>query len=284
MAPAATGTRPTTYLALAPAAQHAEYPVEDERGQVFNQAADYVELRGAGDVTFRFQGAAETQLVATQPPTGRRFWLTPRADDANPRLTGQFDLAALAPGTPVTMTVEMWHDIEENYDYGYVLASRDGAEWSISPGQGTRTDNPVGNNLGAGYTGRSLDALGAPGWRQEVFDLSAYAGGPLWVQFSYVTDDGYNAPGWAIDDVAIPALGYAEDFEGPRRRLGDARAGSSPTTCCPRAGSCRCWNSPATASPPCAGFPWTRRASQNSQSPASAPAAPPSSPSAPSRP
>jgi hypothetical protein len=200
---------------LAPAARHQQYPVEDSQGQAFNQATDYLVLEGAGDVTFRFQGAPETRLVATTPPAGRRFWLTPRADDANPRLTGQFDLAAFAPGTPVTMTVAMWHDIEENYDYGYVLASRDGSEWSMLAGQNTRTDDPVGNNLGAGYTGRSLDPLGAPGWRQEIFDLGDFAGGPLWLQFSYATDDGYNAPGWAIDDVVIPALGYAADFEGP---------------------------------------------------------------------
>ena len=35
-------------------------------------------------------------------------------------------------------------------------------------------------------------------------DLSAYAGKAIQVRFEYVTDEGFNAPGWAIDDISIP--------------------------------------------------------------------------------
>jgi hypothetical protein len=61
--------------------------------------------------------------------------------------------------------------------------------------------------LGPGYTGSS------DGWRTEHFDLSAFVGDEIFVRFDYVTDDAINTQGWFIDDIAIPAIGYAADFE-----------------------------------------------------------------------
>ncbi len=105
----------------------------------------------------------------------------------------------------------MWWAMEEDYDYGYVMASRDGVKWEILPGQQTRTDNPSGNNWGAGYTGHSTDLPGAvSGWVTETFDLSAFAGGPVWVQFNYVTDDAVNAAGWFVDQITVTEDGTAK--------------------------------------------------------------------------
>jgi hypothetical protein len=47
----------------------------------------------------------------------------------------------------------------------------------------------------------------------ERFDLSRYIGSEIWVRFDYVTDDAVNASGWFIDEIRIPALDYAADFE-----------------------------------------------------------------------
>jgi hypothetical protein len=33
------------------------------------------------------------------------------------------------------------------------------------------------------------------------------------VRFEYITDDAINQPGFALDDVAIPEIGYVSDFE-----------------------------------------------------------------------
>lgn len=179
---------------------------------VANYGVDYLLIEGEGDFVFHFEGATWTQLAPTEPFDGARMWWSNRGDDANPRLTRRFDLSALEPGTPVTMTLAAWWSIEEAYDYGYVKASRDGIDWIILPGQRTRDDNPTGNALGPGYTGVSGED--APGWVQEIYDLSAFAGGPLWVRFSYVTDDAVNTEGWFIDDLAIPAIGFEDSFEG----------------------------------------------------------------------
>jgi bacillopeptidase F (M6 metalloprotease family) len=108
----------------------------------------------------------------------------------------------------------MWWDMEKNYDYGYVEASRDGRKWTILAGQRSTTDNPSGNSFGPAYTGKSLAADGKTAqWVTEQFDLSSFAGGPVQIRFEYVTDDATNGSGWLIDDLQIPALHYTTDFE-----------------------------------------------------------------------
>ena len=102
----------------------------------------------------------------------------------------------------------MWWEIETDYDYGYVMASRDGRKWQLLTGQQTTTTNPSGNSFGAGYTGQS-----PAGWVTESFDLTPYAGEMVQMRFEYVTDDATNRSGWLIDDVSIPILGYATNFE-----------------------------------------------------------------------
>ena len=189
---------------FAPTDSHDVYPVDEQQKEVSNYGVDYIQLAGEGDLRVLFDGAQRTRLADTSPLDGGRMWWSNRADDANSRLTRRYDLSSLASGTPVTMTAAMWWAIEEDYDYGYVMASRDGVKWEILSGQQTRTDNPSGNNWGAGYTGRSTDLPGAvSGWVTETFDLSTYAGGPVWVQFNYVTDDAVNAPGWFVDQVVV---------------------------------------------------------------------------------
>jgi hypothetical protein len=103
----------------------------------------------------------------------------------------------------------MWWDIEMDYDYGYVLASRDNSKWDLLTATGMTHENPTGNSFGPGYTGQSDSAQ----WVTQQFDLSSYAGESIWLRFEYVTDDGITGAGWFIDDVRIPALGYAAVFE-----------------------------------------------------------------------
>ncbi|MBX3014375.1 MAG: immune inhibitor A [Caldilineaceae bacterium] len=181
---------------------------------VNNYATDYIRVDGVGDVNLRFQGQTTTQLANTQPYSGDRAWWSNRGDDTNSRLTRRFDLSHLAPGTAVTMDVAMWWNIEADYDYGYVAVSRDERKWQIIGGQYTTRENPSGNSFGPAYTGSSNNlATTTQGWVTERFDLSAFAGEPIWVRFEYVTDDAVNASGWFIDDVTIPALDYHSDFE-----------------------------------------------------------------------
>ena len=215
-APAAQGRYGYRTLDLperSPTLEHRQFPVAATDATVFPYATDYILLDGDAGVTVSFRGATATQLADTAAPDGSRMAWSNRGDDANTRLTRQFDLTDLAAGAPVTLTLDTWWNIEETYDYGYVMASADGEHWQILEGRRTRTDDPTGNSLGAGYTGVSGDA-GSPAWVDEVYDLSEFAGSSLWLQFSYVTDDAVNTEGWFVDNVAIPAIGYVESFEG----------------------------------------------------------------------
>lgn len=178
---------------------------------VSNYATDYLQLPDDPTITFTFQGQSQTRLANTAPYSGRHAWWSHRGDDSNSRLTRKFDLstinAASTATTPLTMDVAMWWNIETDYDYGYVLASRDGTKWDMLVGDGMTRENPSGNSFGIGYTGESA------GWVTEHFDLSPYAGSEIWVRFEYVTDDAANASGWFVDDLAIPAIGYSTEFE-----------------------------------------------------------------------
>lgn len=189
-------------------------PQGTRKGSVRNFGVDYISLRGRGNATIYFQGDTITRFADVEQFSGDRAWWSNRADDSDVRLTREFDLAGVSPDDELTMTLRMWFDIEEDYDYGYVLVSRDRRKWDILPGQRTTTENPSGNSFGAAYTAQSAPSRLArtPGWIEETFDLRAYAGENVSIRFEYVTDDAVNAPGWFIDKVEIPAIGYATNW------------------------------------------------------------------------
>ncbi len=184
-------------------------------GTVRNFGVDYISLRGRGDASVIFRGNTLTRFADVGHDSGSRAWWSNRSDDSDVRLTREFDFSDLEPGDALTMSVRMWYDIEVDYDYGYLLASRDGRKWDIIPGQRTTTHNPSGNSFGHAFTGQSADSPGgaAPVWVQESFDLGAYAGENVLLRFEYVTDDAVNAPGWFIDQVDIPAIDYTASWE-----------------------------------------------------------------------
>ena len=193
---------------------NAPYPDAPYQATVNNYATDYLRLQGAGNVTVQFTGQTSTQLVPISAYSGRYAWWSNQGERSDSRLTRRFDLRPVVPGMPLELEVAMWWDIEGHYDYGYVLASRDGRKWDILPGLQTTTDNPTGKSFGPAYTGEPMvsDNAATP-WMVERFDLSRYAGEQIWVRFEYVTDDAINHTGWFIDDVRIPAIRYATDFE-----------------------------------------------------------------------
>ena len=189
--------------------RHRSFPVYRE-SQVHQYAADYVMIQGRGDVTIRFQGATTVRLADTQPHSGRFAWWANRADDSDTRLTREFDLTGVSKAT---LKMWLWYDLEDKYDFAYVEASADsGKTWKILPGKHTTEENPTGNSYGHGYTGKSGGGERAQ-WVLEEIDLSAYAGKKVLVRLEYVTDDAVNYPGFFLDDITIPEIGYQADFE-----------------------------------------------------------------------
>ncbi|MBN1975859.1 MAG: immune inhibitor A [Anaerolineae bacterium] len=185
------------------AAAYESYPVAEELA-VQQFGADYILLRGDSDLRIRFSGATATPLLNLAPHSGRTLWWSNRADASLTTLARGFDLSGVASAT---LTYWAWYDLEEGYDYVTVEVSADGESWQqLRPPSGTDA-NPRGNNPGWGYTGSS------GGWIQEAVDLSPYAGGVVLVRFAYLTDGAVTGAGFALDDVAIPEIGYADDVE-----------------------------------------------------------------------
>ena len=93
------------------------------------------------------------------------------------------------------------------------MASTDGGDtWRILPGQHTTEENPLSLAYGPGYTGKSGGGDG-PFWVDEQVDLTPFAGKKILVRFEYITDEGVNLDGFAIDDIEIPELGFFDDAE-----------------------------------------------------------------------
>jgi hypothetical protein len=166
---------------------------------------DYIRIDCPGNVTLKFEGSSEVGVVAKSAYSGKYAFWSNRGDESDMTLTRTFDFSAT--GGPITLQYRTWYDLENDYDYLYLLASEDGSHWEIlhTP-SGTDTD-PSGNSYGWGYTGQSGD------WIEESVDLSRYAGKEVQLQFEYVTDLAVNADGFLLDDVRIPEMNYVEDFE-----------------------------------------------------------------------
>ena len=199
-------------------ATHRRYPVQRE-SDVSQYATDYIELGGSGDVRIDFQGATTANLANTSAHSGQDMWWANRVDDSDARLTRAFDLSAV---DSATLNFWTWYDIEDDWDYGYVMASTDGGEtWTPLETADTTTDNPNGNSFGPALTGCSGDSSSqAAGdtcnaqWIEQTADLTPFAGNDeVLVRFQYITDDAVNYPGFFVDDISIPEIGYTDDAE-----------------------------------------------------------------------
>jgi len=200
------GVRPT--IAATATAQDRLTAGSSFRGAVHQWAARYLELPKS-PVHLRFSGARTARLIPTEPHSGRAFWWSDRADGLDASLTRSVDLGR---ATQATLSFWSWYDIESAFDYGYVAVSVDGGRtWTTLRTDRTTTADPNGNNLGNGLTGTS----GGPNpvWVEQQADLSAFAGKQILLRFEYVTDGALNLNGWAIDDLAIPEIGWSDDAE-----------------------------------------------------------------------
>ena len=180
-------------------------------GTVHQYAADYIKLAPEGaSMRLTFQGPASSPLIPTEAPSGEFFWWSNRGDSIDTTLTRRFDLTGVSRAT---LSFSLWYDIEQDYDYAYVEASRDGGEtWDVLPGEHTTDDDPVDQSFGPAYTGISGGGS-EPVWVRETVDLTPYAGALVWIRFEYITDQAVDNDGLAIDDLAIPEIGYADDAE-----------------------------------------------------------------------
>ena len=178
---------------------------------VSQYGVDYIQIDCRGDYQLSFQGDVTAMVVPEDPHSGDYAFWSNRGDESDMTLTRTFDLTTIEG--PVELDYWVWYDIEEGYDYLYLVASvDDGQTWEIITTPSGTGDDPSGNAYGWGYNGESGGGFQGE-WINEKVDLSQYAGESLMLRFEYITDAAVNGEGLLLDDISIRALDYEEDFE-----------------------------------------------------------------------
>jgi immune inhibitor A len=175
---------------------------------VHQYGADYIRIVCDGEYTLNFEGSIQTGVLPVDAFSGSYAFWSNRGDESNMTLTRTFDFTDQS--SPLTLTFWTWYDLEDDYDYLYVEASIDGKNWDILDTPSGTDFDPSGNSYGWGYNGLSG---GDGSWIQETVDLTQYAGQEVRIRFEYVTDAAVNGEGFLLDDIAVPEIGYFNDFE-----------------------------------------------------------------------
>ena len=165
------------------------------------------------EVTLRFTGTTHTPLLNVQPRSGEQMWVANRTNQSQAQLTRTFDLSQV---NQATLHYSVYRDIEQGYDFAYTSISVDGGlTWQGLEGAEmdgiAPFDDPSNDALTERfYTGRNNSAI----WFDEQIDLSPYAGQEIAIRFEYITDPILTFEGLAIDNIAIPEIGFVDDVEG----------------------------------------------------------------------
>lgn len=152
-------------------------------------------------------------LTLNKPSQGSWEFFGGKGAEIDNNMTLKVDLTGKSSAA---LAYDIWYDIEENWDAGFIQVSEDGVNFkSIStPLTVDDFNNPDGypsilNSLPA-YTGNS------EGWITENIDLSSYANKEIFVRFRYATDWGTENTGMFVDDIKVTADGTviaSEDAE-----------------------------------------------------------------------
>ncbi len=181
-------------------------PLSAQVRDVSQYGTDYIRFTCSGDYTIHFEGAVQTGVLAENPLSGAYYFWSNKGDESDMTLTRSFDFSDQSG--PLTLNYWTWYDIEEGWDFLYLVASTDnGDTWEILNTPSGTDDDPYGNGYGWGYSGLS------DGWIEESVDISRFAGQNVQLRFEYVTDAAVNGEGFLLDDISVPEIGYSSDFE-----------------------------------------------------------------------
>lgn len=191
-------------LPLATVTQY-PYRIEGAANQYSGNYFVFTNLDGIDTLNIRLDAPSTVSLVPTDTASGQHVWYSNRADYSDTTLTRSFDLSAV---NSATLNYQTWYHTEEFWDYAYVMVSPDqGETWDILSTPNMTQENPHHKAYGTGYSGKSQ------GWLDQSISLDQYAGEQILVRFEVITDDAITQPGMLIDDVSIPEIDYASDFE-----------------------------------------------------------------------
>jgi immune inhibitor A len=174
---------------------------------VNQHAADYYSLEAARDLQVEFNGSTKVRPIPASPHSGDHYWWSGRSNKSDITLTHEVDLSGVSTAT---LRYWAWFDIEEGWDYGYVVVSTDGGKtWQgLATPAMTNYDPQKRTYTERFYTGNSGGA-----WVEEKADLTPFARKKILLRFEYITDAEVTQSGLAIDDLSIPEINYYHDAE-----------------------------------------------------------------------
>lgn len=183
--------------------QMKECPCDAEQRTVNQFGVDYIKIGCEGELLLEFVANESVRVLNASAHSGEFAMWSNRGNESSMSMTREFDFSSVMD-VPITLSYASWYDIEEQYDYVYVLASTDLDNWDVLHPEGCLAGR---HSFGCGLTGSS------EGWIQTSVDLTEYSGKKVYIQFEYLTDLAVNGEGFMIDDIEIDAINYREDFE-----------------------------------------------------------------------
>ncbi len=134
--------------------------------------------------------------------SGSRVWATSLSGNYSSNADWSLELAVTVPQENPFLTFWHWYEMESGYDGGQVRISTDGgSNWTVISPDGGYPDSSLG------YSGSSGD------WTEARFDLGAYAGQSVLLQWRLTSDGSVQRLGWYVDDITVAGVSYRADFE-----------------------------------------------------------------------
>ncbi|GLC28850.1 immune inhibitor A [Clostridium omnivorum] len=144
----------------------------------------------------------QKETTINVPASGTYSYFSGKGDDVDNSMVTSLDLTNIKSAK---LTFKTWYDIEKDWDYASIKVKAEGeTKFTSIAGNITTTTNPNEQNPGNGITGSSDGK-----WVDAAFDLSAYAGKKIDLQFSYWTDGAATYPGFYVDDINVVGDGSA---------------------------------------------------------------------------
>jgi immune inhibitor A len=179
-----------------------ECPLDEQQRTVNQYGVDYIKIDCTGNITLDFNGNSVVPITDADPHSGEYFFWSNRGNESSMTLRHDFNFTNV--NGEIKLSYWTWYDLEEEFDYVYLLVRPDGGEWQVIA---TPSCFQGKNSFGCGYTGTST------GWIEETVDLSQFAGQKVEIQFEYLTDLSVLNTGFFIDDISIPQINYFTDLE-----------------------------------------------------------------------
>jgi immune inhibitor A len=185
------------------------YPFSQD-GTISQYGVQYFDLRPATgtdqSLQVSFKGDTGVPLIPTNRDTFP-FWWSSKGTNSDAILTRTIDLTHRTRQS-ITLSFDLWYDLTENQDFGYISISTDGGKsWVPQKTTLSRPKDPAGVNYGNGFTGKSTPDTN---WIPMQVDLTSYIGKIIQLRFEVITREFNTGQGVAIRSIRIPEIGYMD--------------------------------------------------------------------------